>query len=128
MNTTLIIDEYGKTARLIINKEDGIQVSVTDSFHRLRKWEVLIDKLDREFGKHTVLGEDTENYSYKTFEYLNGVWVHTEPFEFLIDIKNESNMTAERVKELVQSVGYDVDSDVDGYFIDINRLRIHTPF
>jgi copper chaperone CopZ len=135
MNVTLIIDEYGEKARLITDNEGDIRVNVIDPFHRLRKWDTLIKRLDREYGSpilghpesswHNVIGEDTKNHSYKTFQYPNSVWIHTEPLEFLIDIRNDNaNVTVEEIKQVVQSAGY----EVNNYFPDSNRLSIRTPF
>ena len=134
MNYTLIIDTEKKEVRLLISKNGNVTTVVQTGYHGLRIWDSLIESLDREFGPHSILGEDKSTHSYRTFEYSNGVWVHNEPYEFLIDLPKENTETEETIKKdkeyrkkieaIVTSNGYEIKYYNPGY----KRISVSPPY
>jgi hypothetical protein len=116
-NIELLINKDENCTCLTISDGDKTGVIKDFEYNGLSKWQTLIERLDREYGTHAIKGEDTKYYSYKTFTYDNGVRVHTEPYEFLIDVKHSEMIS--QIKTIVQSVGYDV------RHVDFKGKRIH---
>jgi hypothetical protein len=104
-NIELLINKDENCTCLTISDGDKTGVIKDFEYNGLSKWQTLIERLDREY------------YSYKTFTYDNGVRVHTEPYEFLIDVKHSEMIS--QIKTIVQSVGYDV------RHVDFKGKRIH---
>jgi hypothetical protein len=142
MKYTLIIDNEKEEAQLIISQENEDEYEKISSkteiryiyrIHRLRKWDNLIDRFDREFGTKTYMQEDAINYSYKTIEYLNLIRIHTEPTEFLIDIMQNNMNTSEEdykknkemnnvINHIIRSAGYKIryyDSLAHRFFVEV---------
>lgn len=130
MNTTvsIVIGEGENHSVMWTTTGDHVKCTIRN-YDALKKWETLIAVLDNKFGEKKIIGEDTKNYSFKTFEYLGGIWIHLEPTEFLIDIDEKlGDVTVQKyrteITKLIKSVGYEI-----RYWDDqLGRLSVNVPF
>lgn len=136
---SLIIDFENNCVIFEIKQKNNRNYLVVSEFYGLKKWDSLISALDKKFGEKKILGEDSK-HTFRTFEYSNGIWIHTEPMEFLIDIDkcefnlhntydthNKHNIHTQICTEIinvVESAGY----TVNRYEERPKRLAINVPF